>query len=277
MTFYEVFASCFPELDVSETVFERILPMERMTVLKRIEGDRLIGFAAVERNALRLLCVLPEYQGKGVGSALLNEVESKLRQTGEKELIVGGSDSRLFIGGPEKAKGFFEKRGYPVTDHYDEMTGDLSAFSAAGFSLPVPEGVTFGWYHGDFGKMREAVAQVDESWPQYFHENQPVFCATLNGEIASFCAVDEWENCLLSNGHNRVGAPGCVGTVPAFRRQGIGLKMVALACEELKKQGCDTVFIHYTGVAHWYARLGFRVFLTQYFFRKQLSIPVSEN
>ena len=130
--------------------------------------------------------------------------------------------------------------------------------------------MVFGWYQGDFAKMREAVAQVDESWPQYFHEGQPVFCAMLNGEIASFCAVDVWERCLLSNGHNRVGAPGCVGTVPAFRRQGIGLKMVALACEELKKMGCDTCFIHYTGVAHWYARLGFRVFLTQHFCRKTL-------
>ena len=270
MTHYEIFAACFPELDLSKEAFETILPISAENVIERREKGKLIGYAVTDGNALRLLCVLPEHQGRGVGSALLNEAESRLRQAGETELIVGGTGSRLFIGAPEKAKGFFEKRGYPVTDHYDEMTGDLSGFRAADFSLPVPEGVAFGWYHGNFEKMRQAVAQVDDSWPQYFNEDQPVFCATLNGEIASFCAVDEWENCLLSNGHNRVGAPGCVGTVPAFRRRGIGLKMVALACEELKKQGCDTVFIHYTGVAHWYAKLGFRVFLTQYFCRKRL-------
>jgi len=67
-----------------------------------------------------------------------------------------------------------------------------------------------------------------------------------------------------------VGVPGCVGTVPRFRRQGIGLKMVALACEELRKMGCDTGFIHYTGVAHWYARLGFQTFLTEYFMHKAI-------
>ena len=60
-----------------------------------------------------------------------------------------------------------------MTDHYDEMTGDLASFRAADFSLPVPEGAAFGWYHGDFEKMRQAVAQVDDSWPQYFHEDQP--------------------------------------------------------------------------------------------------------
>ena len=85
------------------------------------------------------------------------------------------------------------------------------------------------------------------------------------------CNAEIWTNCLLSNGKNKVGAPGCVGTVPRFRRKGIGLKMVAMACEELKKQGCDTCFIHYTGVGHWYAKLGFQTFLTWYFCKKRLT------
>ena len=83
----------------------------------------------------------------------------------------------------------------------------------------------------------------------------------LNGEIASFCAVEEWENCLLSNGKNRVGAPGCVGTVPEFRRRGIGLKMVADVTAILKREGYDVSYIHYTGVARWYAKLGYRTCL----------------
>ena len=270
MTHYEIFAACFPELDLSKEAFETILPISAENVIECREKGKMIGYAVTDRNALRLLCVLPEYQGRGVGSELLSEAESKLRQAGERELIVGGTNSRLFIGAPEKAKGFFEKQGYTVLDHFDEMQGDLSAFRAADYSLPVPEGASFGWYEGDAEALQRAVAQVDADWVQYFPEGQKVFCGMLNGEIASFCAVEEWENCLLSNGKNRVGAPGCVGTVPKFRRKGMGLKMVALACEELKKQGCDTCYIHYTGVAPWYAKLGFRVFLTQYFCEKTL-------
>ena len=270
MTHYQVFAACFPELEVSEEAFAHMLPLEKASVLEHRDKGELAGYAAVEGSALRLLCVLPEYQGKGIGASLLRQAENQIRGAGGKEAVIGGTSSRLFIGAPEKAMGFFEKNGYAVTDRFDEMTGDLSSFQAADFSLPAPEGAAFGWYHGDLAALQKAVASVDEGWVQYFNGRQPVFCGTLDGRIASFCAVEEWENCLLSNGRNRVGAPGCVGTVPEFRRRGIGLKMVALACEELKKQGCDTCFIHYTGVAHWYAKLGFRVFLTQYFCHKAL-------
>ena len=269
--YYDLFKSCFPEMDVSEAAFSHMLKLPAQTVLEHWEGKTLAGFAMLERNMLRLLCVLPEYQGKGIGTALLSRAEKAALQAGEKKMIIGGTGpTRLFIGAPEKAKGFFEKQGYTMLGHFDEMKGDLSAFRASDFSLPTPAGASFGWYRGDWKTLQKAVAEVDEDWVQYFQEGQKVFCGMLDGEITSFCAVEEWENCLLSNGHNRVGAPGCVGTVPKFRRKGIGLKMVALACEELKKQGCDTCYIHYTGVAPWYAHLGFRVFLTQYFCEKAL-------
>ncbi|MDE6592180.1 MAG: GNAT family N-acetyltransferase, partial [Oscillospiraceae bacterium] len=78
---------------------------------------------------------------------------------------------------------------------------------------------------------------------------------------ASFCILEDDVICLLSGDGEKVGSIGCVGTVPKFRRQGIGLKMVSLAAEELKKQGCGKVFIHYTHVYDWYARLGFKPFL----------------
>ena len=269
--YYEIFNACFPELDVSEEAFFHMLNRPSQIVLEHQEDGRLAGFVMLEKNKLRLLCVRPEYRGRGIGSMLLSYAEDIARGKGEKKMIVGGTGpTRVFIGAPEKAKGFFEKQGYTVLDHFDEMQGDLSAFRAADYSLPVPEGASFGWYEGDAEALQRAVAQVDADWVQYFPEGQKVFCGMLNGEIASFCAVEEWENCLLSNGKNRVGAPGCVGTVPKFRRKGMGLKMVALACEELKKQGCDTCYIHYTGVAPWYAKLGFRVFLTQYFCEKTL-------
>ncbi|MBR5226313.1 MAG: GNAT family N-acetyltransferase, partial [Clostridia bacterium] len=59
----------------------------------------------------------------------------------------------------------------------------------------------------------------------------------------------------------RIGAPGCVGTIPAYRRQGIGLKLVQNATAILKQRGYDLSYIHYTGVGHWYARLGYQTIL----------------
>ncbi len=270
MEHYEVFTACFPELNLSEAAFRRMAKLSEENLLERRENGRLTGFASAEGNALRLLCVLPEYQKQGIGSQLLRQAEEQARQAGMQKMTVGGSDSRLFPGMPEKARGFFEKRGYIVGDGYEEMKGDLTRFQADDFDLPVPPGVSFGWYRGPIEPLHEAVAAVDESWVKYYGPDSPTYCAMLDGEIASFCNAEIWENCLASNGKNKVGAPGCVGTVPKYRRMGIGLKMVALACEELKKQGCDTCFIHYTGVGHWYARLGIQPFLTWYFCEKRL-------
>ena len=59
----------------------------------------------------------------------------------------------------------------------------------------------------------------------------------------------------------RVGGPGCVGTLPAYRRRGIGLKMVEKATQILKERGFDYSYIHYTGVGPWYAKLGYELIL----------------
>lgn len=271
MEHYEIFTACFPELDLSEAAFSHMAKLSEENLLEYRENGTLIGYGVAEGGALSLLCVLPAYQNRGIGSRLLAQAEEKARQVGDTEITVGGRDSRLFPGMPEKARGFFEKHGYAVGEGYEEMKGDLSRFQVEDHDLPVPPGTRFGWYSGPLEPLHAAVAAVDPDWVKYFGAGSPVYCATLEGEIASFCNAEIWTNCLLSNGKNKIGAPGCVGTVPAFRRKGIGLKMVAMACEELKKQGCDTCFIHYTGVGHWYAKLGFQTFLTWYFCKKRLS------
>lgn len=84
-----------------------------------------------------------------------------------------------------------------------------------------------------------------------------VYCAFLDGEIASFCIVEDLglQEC---NGRTwKIGGPGCVGTVPRFRRRGIGIAMVRNVTRILREQGYDLSYIHYTGVAHWYAKLGY--------------------
>ncbi len=270
MEHYEIFRACFPELDLSEAAFQHMTRITKDNLLEYRKNGALAAYGVAENDSVRLLCVLPDDRNKGIGSQLLRQAEERARLGGFTEMNVGGRDSRLFPGMPEKARGFFEKHGYEVGEGYDEMKCDLRRFRVEDHDLPVPEDALFGWYSGPLEPLHEAVAAVDPDWVRYYGADSPVYCATLGEEIASFCNVEVWENCLLSNGKNKVGAPGCVGTVPKFRRRGIGLKMVALACEELKKQGCDTCFIHYTGVGRWYAKLGMETFLTWHFCKKRL-------
>ena len=159
--------------------------------------------------------------------------------------------------------GFFERqyiKNIPAGETYDEMILYLRGFDRP--AVPVPEGVTFGFYEGDIEALRERVALVDSGWPSIYRAGSRVYCAFQNGEIASFCLL---ENMGVHGyfGHElKIAGPGCVGTVPAYRRQGIGLEMIRRATLILKDEGYDISYIHYTGVADWYAHLGYRTILT---------------
>lgn len=58
-----------------------------------------------------------------------------------------------------------------------------------------------------------------------------------------------------------IGGPGCVGTIPEYRRRGIGLEMIRRATEILRKDGYDLSWIHYTPLERWYSKLGYRAIL----------------
>ena len=134
---------------------------------------------------------------------------------------------------------------------------DLHSFSVNDVPLTCPEQITFGMFKGDVEALRAAVREVDETWVEYFNENSRAYCAFDGNKVVSFCLVDGFGE---YNGL-KVGGPGCVGTIPSYRKQGIGLKMVQNATEILRQEGYDISHIHYTGVGPWYARLGYQVVL----------------
>lgn len=270
MNCYEIFRRSFPDIRITEDVFNRLLDIDKCRINEYRENGVLMGFTVISGAALRLICVAPEYHNRDIGRKLLKEAEDYIKSEGHDSIFIGGVSSQLFIGTPYEAEGFFLKQGYENAGGCEEMTIDVQAFSSEKHELPVPDNVTFGWYKGDFEKLKEAVADVDEEWVQYFSPEGRVFCAMSENEIASFCEVDFDSECILSDGKNKVGVIGCVGTVHKFRKNGIGLKMVALATDELRKKDCDECFIHFTGVAPWYAKIGYRTFLKLRFLKKKL-------
>jgi hypothetical protein len=129
--------------------------------------------------------------------------------------------ARLFN---EMHPGFFDQgyiREMPESHVFTELVMDLRKERPAVPAYRPPEGITFGVYRGSIAALREAVVQVDGDWVQYFHETTPVFCAFDGEAIAAFCVLSDWG---VHNGL-RIGGPGCVGTVPAYRGKGIGLEI----------------------------------------------------
>lgn len=159
--------------------------------------------------------------------------------------------------------GFFEREyisRIPAEETYDEMLLCLRGFDYP--AIPVPEGVTFGYYKGSIDALRERVAMVNNSWTSIYREGSRVFCGFLNGEVVSFCLIEDMGEHEYSGQKLKIGGPGCVGTVPAFRKKGIGREMIRRATLILKDECYDVSYIHYTGVADWYAALGYRTILT---------------
>ncbi len=156
--------------------------------------------------------------------------------------------------------GFFEResiRRIPRDEVFEEMILWLDGFSPDAVKIDAPPRITFDYYDGDLDTLLDAVAQVEEGWLPIYREPNRVFCAFDGGRPVSFCIVEPIE----SYASLKIGGPGCVGTVPDYRKRGIGLRMVQLATGILKKEGFDLSYIHYTGVAKWYAKLGYQSIL----------------
>ena len=156
--------------------------------------------------------------------------------------------------------GFFQKeyiRRLPEDAVCAELVMDLhqdEPIAETGFSA---EGITFGEYRGGIEALRDAVRRVDEDWVKYFYEGSRYFCAFDGNRIAAFCILED----MGRYGNLHISGPGCVGTIPEYRRRGIGLEMVRMATEVLRKEGFDLSWIHYTHLEHWYSRLGYRTVL----------------
>ena len=164
----------------------------------------------------------------------------------------------------EMHPGFFEKEWIRSMDEdriYEEMILRLDEFDPDAYAKAFDKSVSFGAYRGGQDELLEAVGQVDESWLKLYREKSRVYCGFAGGRIASFCMIEDMGEHLLDGERLRIGGPGCVGTVPAYRNRGIGLMMVRDVTQILKDEGYQISYIHYTGVAPWYRRLGYETVL----------------
>lgn len=275
---YQIFRECFTELPITQQLFEKLLRIENCVILREEREDELAGFSILEKNALRLLCVRPAYQGRGIGKKLVRRSEEYVHAQGYDEIVLGGVDSGLFLGAvlkpQEKNQGyplFWKQLGYTAAEGCIEMKLALKQFNLEEQPVSLyPQGVKFEYYIGSPKQLEAAVAEVDEEWVQYFRYDDPKFVATRQGKIVGFAILCYDDENLLCDGKKKVGSIGCVGVIPKERGNGIGLAMVAYATQELKQHGCDEVLIHWTYLEKWYGKLGYRTFLTYWFGRKHL-------
>ncbi|MGN1118932.1 MAG: GNAT family N-acetyltransferase [Oscillospiraceae bacterium] len=144
---------------------------------------------------------------------------------------------------------------------FEEMLLPLDEFDCDRYQREFDGSVTFGLYDGDIDSFKKEVEKVDRDWQQFFGENDRILCGFVEGKVACFCLVEDNGTHVINGRKLRIGGPGCVGTLPEYRNKGLGLTMVKLATQLLKDEGFDYSQIHYTGVAAWYAKLGYKTVL----------------
>ena len=116
-----LFRLCYPGIVRSEGSVRRTLSHEENHILTRFEGDALVGAAVYYDDRILMLCVHPDYRGRGIGSELLGECEDAIRAAGYPSVFLSAGKKYLTPGAPmefpgfEGNRAFFEKRGYVHT------------------------------------------------------------------------------------------------------------------------------------------------------------------
>ncbi len=245
MTDYEIFRDVFPQLNVTEKQFINITDKNKCTVFREENG-----IAYIKENRIVFIGVAEKARGQGIGKRLLSQCENHAKKQGSDRIGASG-----FIAGiPHSGIDFFKVMGYEIGDPGVEMGMDLNGFKPV---LPETD-ITYGFLSGRHDVLKKAVASVDEEWVQYFSEDSNIYCGFKDNEIACFCLVDSDAECIISDENSKVASIGCVGTVPKFRRNGYGLKMVENATLISKEKGCTKGFIHQTHLENWYGKLGYK-------------------
>jgi len=148
---------------------------------------------------------------------------------------------------------FFPNKEIQENKVFTELIMDLHKKNLDLVKTPYPDKIIFDFYKGDSKQLHNAVALVNKNWIQYFDEKTRTLCAFDSNKIVAFCIVDD----MGKADGLRIGGPGCVGTIPEYRKKGIGLELVRRATEWLFTEGYDISWIHWTHIEDWYRQIGY--------------------
>lgn len=109
---------CSNAKDYSEAVINRLFDsfspknvatmMDRRTVFVALEDDLIVGTASLEKNVVKTVFVAPHLHRQGLGSQLMNAIETTAAKAGHVSLSLSSSLT---------AQSFYEALGYEVLQH----------------------------------------------------------------------------------------------------------------------------------------------------------------
>lgn len=209
---------------------------------------------------IRLMAVNPAWQAQGIGTALLSELETRLRGLGVSKLGAMDSPVNYLTPGVDfratAAVCFFKKHGFEIThtnlnlmcdltgDDFGDCDEEIVRCARQGIEVRRAEerdrSAIVAWARREFaGWEGELVAC-------YRQAPISLWIAREGGEVLGFGAYD-------SNNVN-TGHFGPTGLSPAARGKGLGALLTRLALRDQRRQGQTAAVIPWVGPIRFYSK-----------------------
>ncbi len=295
-----LFRRCMPYIvRPDETVRGLLSRPDAVILTRRSDTGRLLAAALLHKNCLQLLCTDSAFRRRGLGSSLLTEAESLVRNAGFSELITGAGEGYIMPGVPssrmvfseslspsfpaegltDEAASFFLRRGYTHSWEDSNCFDMMLSFRETRLSFPPPgsviSGVIYRWASpNDLDAVCRCTEDAHPSFTRYYSDPllyQPnarsrVLIAETEGAIAG-CLIVRFEGDAPGTG-----SAGCTAVRPAFRGRRIATNLVRIGTGTLQADGLERSFIGYTysGLDRLYGAAGYSISTFYLMAHKQL-------
>ena len=270
---------------LSVTHFRQTLasPEARHFIAK--EDGQVVGLLAglkrygeeAEKAHITALLVAPNWQRRGIGTALYNTALEQFKAEGVRHIQVGGGWPRFWPGVPANLPAglaFFQEQGWNFDHTVYDIVQDLRRYKTPPYihSRMVKEQVSFEVAtHETIDEVLAFEMREFPGWVDHFQRvagvgdySDIVMARDITGEVvaalATYSKLSHPSRCdvLWQPLLNRyTGAIGSVGVAEVERGRGIGLGLVAWASELLRDQGLASCYIDWVFLTEFYAKLGY--------------------
>ncbi len=285
---WELYERCFPWNVRAEQTVRKVLALPGCTLFTREADGKTAGAALLFENTVLLLCVLPEYRRRGLGSSLLAQCEKQAEARGFEELKFCDGPDYLTPGIPllEDNESFFTKRGYVHgwgSCECVDMSLLLKDFRSDGHRVGDEiNGVLYRWARSeDLEETAQCVEAACPEFAQYYRRKElyggagpeRVLLAQCGGVICGALQV------AAEMERKGVGSVGCTATRPDYQGRGIATNMVRLGTGYLQSLGLEKAFLGYTytDIVPMYGRSGYQISMKYLMGQKKLKKPSEKS
>lgn len=287
--------------NISETIFRtRVLldpnfAADNLPVA--VEDGRVVGFMLCITRQVPLFLqglepddawvtafgVLPDYQRRGIGTALLNHVTEKLRQEGRQRLAISPYVPNYFTPGVDvnaypAAIRLMQRHGFSVIEEATSMGVNLSGFQIPDDVLALErkreteDGVTIRPVSsGDLAELMPFIVE-NFGW-DWFRHAQDYLLELFNGSQQVTFMVARQHGKIVGYCQQRLERFGPFGVDPNCRNLGIGRLLLFRCLAAMSARQIYFAYFLWTGedAARLYSLAGFRPRRTFHVFQKDLA------